>query len=68
MTIDPTHAAIPDFDPDVPVFEVWVNGRRFLATQTPARAFDMMRALRDGRPHRQPPELIVVNDRRKEDR
>jgi hypothetical protein len=61
---DPAHLALEDFDATAPVFEVWVNGRRFACTQIPARAFRMLRDLHNGRPAHTPPELRVVNDRR----
>lgn len=61
---DPAHLAIVDYDPALPVFEVWVNGRRMAATQTPAAAYRLLTAMRLGRPAHSAPELKVVNDRR----
>jgi len=63
-TPDPAHLAIEGYDPDQPVFEVWVNGRRFACTQTPTAAYRYLTAIRLGRPAHTPPELRVVNDRR----
>ncbi len=65
---DPAHLALDDFDPALPVFEVWVNGRRFACTQVPARAFALLKTMRAGRPALAAPELVVVNDRRGTDR
>lgn len=67
-TTDPAHRALPDFDPTAPVFEVWINGRRFACTQVPAKAFRMIRAMHAGRPNLAAPELRIVNDRRKNPR
>lgn len=61
---DATHLAIEGYDPDLPVFEVHVNGRRMSCTQTPAAAYRLLTAMRLGRPAHAAPELKVVNDRR----
>lgn len=63
-TVDPAHLAIEGYDPALPVFEVWVNGRRFQSTQTPTAAYKLLKAMHDGRPALEAPELRVVNDRR----
>jgi len=56
------------FDPDLPVFEVWLDGSRFAATQCPARAFDTLRAMTCAAAARRYGhrwvELKVVGDRR----
>lgn len=65
----PTEEPTPvEFDPNLPTFEVWVNGRRFASTQVPAQAFRLLKAMANGRPSHQPPELRVINDRRSETR
>lgn len=64
LTLDPAHLTIEGFDPALPVFEVYVNGRRFGCTQTPAAAYRLLTAIRLGRPAHEAPELRVVNDRR----
>lgn len=64
LTPDPAHLAIEGYDAALPVFEVYVNGRRFGCTQTPAAAFRLLTAMRLGRPAHEAPELRVVNDRR----
>lgn len=63
-TADLTHLAIEGYDPAMPVFEVYVNGRRFACTQTPRQAFRLLTAMRLGRPAHAAPELRLVNDRR----
>lgn len=55
---------LPEYDPSLPTFEVWINGRRYASTQIPGRAYKLMRTMAAGRPSHVAPELRVVNDRR----
>ncbi len=57
-----------EFDPALPVFEVWLNGRRRARTQIPARAFRLLHDMHAGRPTLEPPELRIVGDRRSQER
>lgn len=66
---DPTAAdaatSLPDYDPALPTFQVWVDGVRFASTQVPALAkamFDRMNS--SGRYGLRSLELVVQNDRR----
>lgn len=59
---------LPEYDPSLPTFEVWLDGARFASTQIPSRAKAMMDAMTGEKAGRRyglrQVELRVVNDRR----
>lgn len=65
-------ATLPDYEPDFPTFEVWLDGTRFASTQLPARAKAMMDGMTTGaalkRYGHRTVELRIVDDRRSEAR
>lgn len=69
--MDATETPI-DFDPSLPTFEVWLDGRRFASTQIPARAKAMIDGMTSEKAGKRyglcTVELRVVNDRRMTDR
>lgn len=56
---------MPEFDPALPVYEIWLDGARFASTQLPALAKRTFDTMRDSRRYGlRSLELRVVNDRR----
>lgn len=66
--MDTACIALTDYNPSLPVFEVWLDGTRFASTQIPARAKKMMDGMTSAESGRRyglrEVELVVVNDRR----
>lgn len=64
--------ALPEYDPSLPTFEIWLDDERFASTQIPARAKAMMDSMTGEKAGKRyglrTVELRVVNDRRASDR
>ena len=64
-TLDLAVEVLPEYDPTLPTFEIWVDGSRFISTQVPRIARDTFDRMVDSRRYGlRTLELRIVNDRR----
>lgn len=64
-TLDLAVETLPEYDPNLPTFEIWVDGTRFISTQVPRLARDTYDRMVDSRRYGlRTLELRIVNDRR----